>query len=183
MHGCCWAAFFHLFYLPSNGQCTHHIETSQLICSANELTGFYRIGSLVVKGLRIAECHIVYVPYTQFLIFYTKNDHLIDHLDIFEMEYFVSFLLLKTFNAKVSERIPCFTSLLKSLFLFIFHNCLVFIVMSFGFVNGYYSIWNKIFKNGPRSYLLSFFTACLPQILLVLFLNILFHLCHGSPFS
>ena len=33
---------------------SHHIETSQLICSANQanqLTGFYMMGTLVVKGL------------------------------------------------------------------------------------------------------------------------------------
>ena len=29
----------------------HHIETSQLICSANELTGFYMMGTLVTNGL------------------------------------------------------------------------------------------------------------------------------------
>ena len=28
----------------------HHIETSQSICRANQLTGFYMIGRLVVKG-------------------------------------------------------------------------------------------------------------------------------------
>ena len=40
-------------YKPFNNQCSHHIETSQLICSANQLTGFYMIGSLFVKGLII----------------------------------------------------------------------------------------------------------------------------------
>ena len=34
-----------------NDQCSHHIETSQLICIANQLTGFYIIKTLVVKGL------------------------------------------------------------------------------------------------------------------------------------
>ena len=34
-----------------NGQCSHHIETSQLICRANKLTGFYIMGTLAVKGL------------------------------------------------------------------------------------------------------------------------------------
>ena len=36
---------------PFNGQCSHHIETSQLICSANQLTSFYMMGTLAVKGL------------------------------------------------------------------------------------------------------------------------------------
>ena len=34
-------------------QCSHHIETSQLICGANQLTGFYMMGTLVDKGLRL----------------------------------------------------------------------------------------------------------------------------------
>ena len=37
---------------PFNDQCSHHTETSQLICRANQLTGFYMIGTLVVKGLK-----------------------------------------------------------------------------------------------------------------------------------
>ena len=36
---------------PFNGQCPSGIETSQLICSANQLTGFYVRGTLIVKGL------------------------------------------------------------------------------------------------------------------------------------
>ena len=36
---------------PFNDQCFHHIETNQLICRANQLTGFYMMGTLVVKGL------------------------------------------------------------------------------------------------------------------------------------
>ena len=36
---------------PFNGQCPSHIETSQLICSANQLTDFYVRGTLTVKGL------------------------------------------------------------------------------------------------------------------------------------
>ena len=32
-------------------QCSHHIETSQLNCSANELTGFYMIEILIVNAL------------------------------------------------------------------------------------------------------------------------------------
>ena len=37
---------------PSNNQCFHHIETSQLICRANQLTGFYIMGAMIVKGLK-----------------------------------------------------------------------------------------------------------------------------------
>ena len=32
----------------------HHIETSQLICRANQLTGFYMMRTFVVKGLRLS---------------------------------------------------------------------------------------------------------------------------------
>ena len=37
---------------PFNAQCPSHIETSQLICRANQLTGFYMGRTLVVEGLR-----------------------------------------------------------------------------------------------------------------------------------
>ena len=36
-----------------NDQCFHHTETSQLICSAYQMTGFYMMGTLVVKGLNL----------------------------------------------------------------------------------------------------------------------------------
>ena len=39
---------------PFNGQCSSHIETSQLICRANQLTGFYVRGTLAVKRLKNA---------------------------------------------------------------------------------------------------------------------------------
>ena len=45
----CFSAFSKTFI----DQCSHHIETSQLICSANQLTGIYMIGTLFVKRLRI----------------------------------------------------------------------------------------------------------------------------------
>ena len=36
-----------------NEQCSHLIETSQLICFGNQLTGFYMMGTLLVKMLNI----------------------------------------------------------------------------------------------------------------------------------
>ena len=45
--------FFQYNVLTLNDQCSHHIETSQLICRADQLTGFYMMGTLVVKGLII----------------------------------------------------------------------------------------------------------------------------------
>ena len=43
-------------YSTFNDQCSHHIETSKLICIANQLTGFYMMGTLVVKGLNSKNC-------------------------------------------------------------------------------------------------------------------------------
>ena len=51
-------AFLHDFAVPQkivqpfNDQCRSQIETSQLICPANQLTGFYMRGTLVVKRLK-----------------------------------------------------------------------------------------------------------------------------------
>ena len=39
-------------HYPFNNQCSHHIETSQLICRANQLTGLYMMGTLVVKRFK-----------------------------------------------------------------------------------------------------------------------------------
>ena len=36
---------------PIHDQSFHHIETSQLICSANQLIGFYMMGALVDNRL------------------------------------------------------------------------------------------------------------------------------------
>ena len=38
---------------PFNDHCSHHIETSQLICRANQVTSFYMMGTLFVKRLTI----------------------------------------------------------------------------------------------------------------------------------
>ena len=40
-------------HYPFSDQCSHHIETSQLICRANQLTGFHMMGTLVAKGLTL----------------------------------------------------------------------------------------------------------------------------------
>ena len=40
---------------PFNDQCPSHIETSQLISSANQLTGFFVRGTLIVKGLNVSK--------------------------------------------------------------------------------------------------------------------------------
>ena len=46
----------------------HHIETSQLICSANQLTDFYVMGTLVVKRLRR---RVIWCIYCCFLTYFT----------------------------------------------------------------------------------------------------------------
>ena len=40
------------YFQPFSDHYSDHIETSQLICSANQLIGLYMMGALVVKGLR-----------------------------------------------------------------------------------------------------------------------------------
>ena len=36
----------------------YHIETNPLICSANQWTGFYMIGTSVMKELKIRFCYV-----------------------------------------------------------------------------------------------------------------------------
>ena len=48
---CQFAVLFLIQNKPLNDQLSHHIEISHLICSANQLTSFYTIGTLVVKQL------------------------------------------------------------------------------------------------------------------------------------
>ena len=40
------------YHLLSQCHCCPHIETSQLICTANQLTGFYMRATLTLNGLR-----------------------------------------------------------------------------------------------------------------------------------
>ena len=52
-------ATYHLFecvqfFKPIKCQCCHHIETSRLICCANQLTGFYMKATLALNGLKAA---------------------------------------------------------------------------------------------------------------------------------
>ena len=44
---------FYLYLKLYTVQCPSHIETSQLNCSANQLTGFYVRGTSTVKGLKL----------------------------------------------------------------------------------------------------------------------------------
>ena len=54
-------------------QCSHHIETSQLICKVKQPTGFYIMGTLVVKGLFknsiIATLHELFVPFLEYITY------------------------------------------------------------------------------------------------------------------
>ena len=48
-----WMIKIYILHLKLlNDQCSHHIETSQLTCSANQLIGFYMMGTLAVKGFK-----------------------------------------------------------------------------------------------------------------------------------
>ena len=48
--------------LPSKCQCYPHVETSQLICTANQLTGFYMRATLTLNGLmsRVNQVHTLF---------------------------------------------------------------------------------------------------------------------------
>ena len=46
-------SFKFAWYQLSKCQSCHHIETSQLICSANQLTGFYMMTTLVFYELKV----------------------------------------------------------------------------------------------------------------------------------
>ena len=48
-------SWYEAFMKHFDDQCYHHIETCQLICSANQLTGSYMMGTLVVKGLNTVQ--------------------------------------------------------------------------------------------------------------------------------
>ena len=50
--------------LTLNDQCSYHIETSQLIYRANQLTDFYMMGTLVVKRLRSWEVFFFKLDYS-----------------------------------------------------------------------------------------------------------------------
>ena len=42
--------------LPIKCRCCPHVETSQLICCANQLTGFYMRATLSFNGLIVGKC-------------------------------------------------------------------------------------------------------------------------------
>ena len=57
-----------VLYLPIKCQSCHHIETSQLICRASQLTGFYMMATLAFNELRIT------ANFLESFIFKWKND-------------------------------------------------------------------------------------------------------------
>ena len=46
------------FDQPIKCQCCPHIETSQLICTANQLTGFYMRETQALNGLNVSPCNM-----------------------------------------------------------------------------------------------------------------------------
>ena len=61
---------------PFNDQCPSQIETSQLICSANQLAGPYMRGTLVVKGLIMRSQKFLLIGLLNSLV---ENDHIIEN--------------------------------------------------------------------------------------------------------
>ena len=51
--------YFYLVFLVFRDGGRYHIETSPLICSANQWTGFYMITAAVMKGLKLSELQIL----------------------------------------------------------------------------------------------------------------------------
>ena len=47
-----------MYFLPISGQCNTHNETSQLICLANQLTGFYMSVALACYEFKITHYNI-----------------------------------------------------------------------------------------------------------------------------
>ena len=47
---------------PIKCQCCPHVENSQLICCANQLTGFYRRATLTLKGLSTSDLKMKRAP-------------------------------------------------------------------------------------------------------------------------
>ena len=47
------AGFFLEVRAAFSNQCFYHIETRQLICRANQLPGFYMMGTLAANGLKL----------------------------------------------------------------------------------------------------------------------------------
>ena len=53
----------------------HYIELSQLICNANQLTGFYMMGNIVVNGLSI-QVSWIYADYLLKMKYNTKIEYI-----------------------------------------------------------------------------------------------------------
>ena len=49
----CLSAVRYLLHEPFTCQCCPHVETSQLICTANQLSGFYMRATFAFNGLKI----------------------------------------------------------------------------------------------------------------------------------
>ena len=56
-------------------QCCPHIETSQLIYSANQLTGFYMRATLALNGLKYINIEVSLPAFIQLPALCTKTDH------------------------------------------------------------------------------------------------------------
>ena len=55
-------------FLTLSWRSPYHIETSPLICSANQWTGFYMIWTSIMKELSKKILHVIYVEYRAHLV-------------------------------------------------------------------------------------------------------------------
>ena len=63
---------FYISFWPMNCQCCSHMETSQLICTANRLTGFY-VGATLAANELISGCHFSQLSRPSFSISWKKK--------------------------------------------------------------------------------------------------------------
>ena len=80
-----------------NDQCPSHIETSQLICRANQLTGLYMRGTLVIKGLSVP----LFIPFLEIQNFRIKHKYAL----LASLLIWVPYRLIKI-NRKMSQNFP-----------------------------------------------------------------------------
>ena len=60
---------------PTKCQCCLHIETSQLICTANQLIGFYMRVTLALNGLTYVTFSVIFSERFNILLTYSRRYH------------------------------------------------------------------------------------------------------------
>ena len=70
-----------------NKKCFHHIKTSQLVCSANQLTGFYMMAILVDNGNRHTDFFFFFYMASEQTCIYNCLHHLFHYMPVFRVAY------------------------------------------------------------------------------------------------